>query len=471
MPFSPRPYQVQCRKAINDGFKRHDRQLIKLPTGAGKTNQFAWTVEDMLPGKSLVLCHRRELITQAWQGIRETTGIIAGIEMADSRATPRDPCVVGSVQTMTGRRLDKWGHDHFKFIACDEAHHSTSDIWQEVLSRFPRAKVLGVTATPNRSDEKSLWNYYQNIPFQIGMMDLIRDGYLSRIVIKSVPLSIDAAGLTISKGDFDAASLGSILDKYLPRIAVAIKEFAPTRRTVVFLPLIATSKKMCAELCAAGLKAEHVDGESQDRAEILKRFASGETQILCNAMLLTEGWNCPVVDCIVNLRITRSENLYRQIVGRGTRIYPGKQNLLLLDLIWQHTKHELCTPATLISNDKELKKAIDAAAIEKGLQWGEEDLDLQGLASEVQAQRELALAKELEKQKRKEEKQILVNGRDAAMMLRAFQIADEKARGPCGDMATPKQLLRIAQARLHPRPETLTRAEASRLIGQLYARR
>ena len=466
MPFSPRPYQIECRKAINDGFRLHDRQLIKLPTGAGKTNQFAWTVEDMLPGKSLVLCHRRELIQQAAQGVRETTGIWPQIEMADERASLTAHCVVGSVQTMTGKRLHRWPQNNFKFIACDEAHHSTSDIWQDILSYFTGAKVLGVTATPDRNDERLLGNYYQNIPFQIGMMDLIRDGYLSPIVIKSVPLNIDASGVTTSKGDFDAASLGSILDKYLPHIAVAIKEFAPTRRTVVFLPLISTSKKMCAELCAAGLKAEHVDGESPDRAEILKRFTNGETQILCNAMLLTEGWNCPVVDCIVNLRITRSENLYRQIVGRGTRIYPGKQNLLLLDFIWQHTKHELCTPATLISNDKELKKAIDAAAIEKGLQWGEEDLDLQGLASEVQAQRELALAKELEKQKRKEEKQILVNG--SAMMLRAFAIANEKQRGPGGHMATPPQLLRIEQARLHPRPEILTRSEASRIIGAAF---
>lgn len=392
-----RPYQQSAADAICQW--QYRRQLAVLPTGSGKTIIFA-DVASREPGRTLILCHRDELVRQAMDKLYLARGLVAEVEKADERASACAKVVVGSVQSLRGDRLLRWPEDHFSLIICDEAHHSVSDSWRAVLNHFGSAKVLGVTATPDRGDKRNLGEFYEHIAAEVPLLDLIRQGYLSPITVKSLPLQIDLSAVKSTAGDLDAGDLGDALEPYLGAIAGAIKEHAFMRRTLCFLPLIATSRKFVDACRGAGIRAEHVDGESPDRADILRRFARWEFDLLSNAMLLTEGYDDPGIDCLVVLRPTRSRPLFAQMVGRGTRVEPVcKENLLLLDFLWLHERHSITRPAHLIA-ENELEASLITAAAAKG--GGQTEFDLEELATSAAADREDALRKQLaDKQKRR----------------------------------------------------------------------
>ncbi len=199
---------------------------------------------------------------------------------------------------------------------------------------------------------------------------------------------------SISNGDFAVGEIGHALEPYLEQIAQEMVNYCKGRKTVVFLPLIATSQKFCAMLNAAGLRAAEVNGNSGDRAEVLSDFESGKYDVLCNSMLLTEGWDCPSVDCIVVLRPTKVRSLYQQMVGRGMRLSPGKDHLLLLDFLWMTARHDLCRPSSLVSKDAEIAQKLDRLLMKDDgvydLIESEEEAE-----RDVLAEREAALAREL----------------------------------------------------------------------------
>jgi superfamily II DNA or RNA helicase len=392
---TPRPYQNISLDKIEKGFQEFNKQLLVLPTGGGKTIVFSFLAKSRLPKRTLILAHRSELIDQAIDKLHTATGIHAQKEKAEFSATLHADVVVASIQTMQ-RRLDKWPADHFDLIVCDEAHHSISDSWQAVLQHFSSAKVLGVTATADRGDKRELGEYYENVAHEVGLFDLVNQNFLSPIVIRSVPLKISLDGVKQTSGDYDANDLGSVLLPYMDGIADSIKEYAAGRKTLVFLPLIATSKTFAAVCKAHGLRAEHVDGGSEDRAEKLAAFARGDFDILCNAMLLTEGYDEPSISCVVNLRPTRSRPLYAQIAGRGTRLAEGKQNLLLLDFLFTHERMSLVRPASLIARDEDEAEEITEASFAKEEQeGGGGEQDLQELAGSCRAEREQKLRDKL----------------------------------------------------------------------------
>jgi superfamily II DNA or RNA helicase len=351
-----RKYQQSFVEAVEKGWSEFKKQLGVAPTGSGKTIIFSHLCNRLLQktgGKSLILAHRDELIDQAIDKLHEATGIVAEKEKADFRATKNAPVVVASIQTMI-RRKENWPKDHFDLVVCDEAHHSISKSWRAVLSHFDgHANVLGVTATPDRGDKRSLGQYYENVAGEISLLSLIKDGFLSNITIRSVPIKIDLNEVHSIAGDLDSGELGHVLEPYLGEIARSIKTFAGNRKTLCFLPLIDTSQKFVACCREAGITAKHIDGESDDRKERLAEFARGEFQLLSNAMLLTEGYDCPGIACVVVLRPTQSRPLFAQMVGRGTRICAGKENLLLLDFLWLHERHKIVHPASLIAASEE----------------------------------------------------------------------------------------------------------------------
>jgi superfamily II DNA or RNA helicase len=353
-----RAYQRKAVDLIQAGFGEFERQLLVAATGAGKTQIFCETIRLHQPGKSLVLCHREELIGQAARRL-ESFGIPAEVEMAGSRASLDAPAVVGSVQSLMGDcRLSRWPRDHFDLVVADEAHRAMSDSWQKVLRYFDgTARVLGVSATPERSDKRHLGKYFQNIPYEIGLLDLVNQGWLSPIKVKTVPLKVDLRGVRTTAGDYSADDLGHALEPYLERIADVLVEHR-CRKTLVFLPLIAVSERFAAICRERGLKAEHVDGRTNERRAVLERFRRDETRVLSNAMLLTEGYDEPSIDCVVCLRPTKVRALYSQIIGRGTRICPGKDHLLVLDFLWQTAEHSLIKPAHLIAEDEEDARAL-----------------------------------------------------------------------------------------------------------------
>ena len=293
-----RPYQEEARRAVEDawitGIKR---TLLVLPTGCGKTIVFAKITEDMVrKGKRvLILAHRGELLEQAADKIYKSTGLKTALEKAESTCIGQwYRITVGSVQSMMRMdRLSNFPTDYFDTIIVDEAHHCISDSYQRVLQYFGDADVLGVTATPDRGDMRNLGEYFQSLAYEYTLPKAIKEGYLCPIKALTIPLKLDISHVTMQSGDFKAGDIATALDPYLEQIADEMLKYCKDRKTVVFLPLIATSQKFAELLRVKGFKAAEVNGESSDRADILEAFDRGNYNVLCNSMLLTEGWDCP----------------------------------------------------------------------------------------------------------------------------------------------------------------------------------
>ena len=226
----------------------------------------------------------------------------------------------------------------------------------------------------------------------------------------------------MSGGDFAVNGLGTALDPYLEQIAGEMATACADRRTVVFLPLIKTSQKFRDILNAHGFRAAEVNGQSDDRAQVLADFAAGRYNVLCNSMLLTEGWDCPAVDCVVVLRPTKVRSLYSQMVGRGTRLSPdtGKQDLLLLDFLWHTERHELCRPADLICESREVAEKMTESLAATGCPEDIIEAEEQAQA-DVVAQREEALAKQLAEMRRR--KRRLVDPLQYEMSIQAEDLS------------------------------------------------
>ena len=406
--FELRPYQAEAKQAILTAWDEgHRKTLLVLPTGCGKTVVFSSVAENQVNKghRVLIMAHRGELLDQAADKLKEATGLDSALEKAESTSLGSYlPVTVGSVQSLAQeKRLARFPHDYYQDIIVDEAHHCLSDSYRRVLDYFPEANILGVTATPDRGDMKNLGEYFDSLAYEYAMATAIREGYLCPIKAQMIPLELDIAKVGISNGDFSAGDIGYALEPYLEQIAVEMANYCQGRKTVVFLPLIATSQKFCGMLNEAGLRAAEVNGNSEDRAEKLADFAEGKYDVLCNSMLLTEGWDCPAVDCIVVLRPTKIRSLYQQMVGRGMRLSPGKNELLLLDFLWLTDRHDLCRPSALISKDEVIAKKIDERMMKE--EGGFDLIEAEEQAeSDVLAAREQALAKQLAEMRGKKRK-------------------------------------------------------------------
>lgn len=224
----------------------------------------------------------------------------------------------------------------------------------------------------------------------------------------TIPLKIDLSAVSMSAGDFKASEVGSALDPYLYQIADEMIKHCRDRKTVVFLPLVATSKKFRDILNEKGFKAAEVNGESKDRAEVLKDFDDGKYTVLCNSMLLTEGWDSPEVDCVIMLRPTKSRPLYVQCIGRGLRLAEGKEDCLILDFLWHTERHELVHPAHLVAKDEEVAKKMTEKMAELEDEAEPIPFDLEEVAEiaegEVVQDRENSLAEKLAAMKKRKRK-------------------------------------------------------------------
>lgn len=512
MALDLRPYQKEAVEAIEARWGASDdngRTLLVQATGTGKTVVMDGITERAVAagGRVLLLAHRDELISQAQDKFKAFSDLDCAIEKASSHAMGSlFPVTLASVQTL-GRpgRLAEYPRDHFTHILIDEAHHALASGYRAVLDHFEGARVLGVTATPDRADRRGLAEVFDSIAYEYPLDRAIREGYLTRIVAQLVPIEIDISDVRVQAGDFQARALDESLDPYLPEIASKMLEAGCDRRhTVVFLPLVRTAERMAAELNAVGISTEEIDGNSPDRADIIARFERGETSCLCCSMLLTEGWDCPVCDCVVVLRPTRSRALFAQMVGRGTRLHPGKDHLLLLDFLWNAARHDLCRPASLVAKTADMARRI--TDIEEG--GGCDLLEAEAQAErDAVADREASLARELAAQRRKKSRlvdpllfTISIEAADIADyepvmpqdMLpptdrqiaaierfglstegidcfgKASMVLDRLVRRAEGNMATPKQIRQLERCGF-PHPGTWTFAQASKVMSILSA--
>lgn len=406
--FKLRPYQQQAKEAIfSEWEKGISKTLLVLPTGTGKTIVFSKIIEDCVKAgeRVLILAHRLELLEQAADKLKKTTGLECVIEKA-AETCEGSWCrvVAGSIQTLTrSKRLERFAHDYFDTIIVDEAHHCISESYQKVLKYFENSKVLGVTATADRSDTKNLGQYFESLAYEYSLPSAIKDGYLVQIKAQTIPLELDLTNVGQQTGDFKLKDIGTALDPYLYQIADEMVEYCMDRKTVVFLPLINTSQKFRDILESKGFLAAEVNGESENRSQILKDFNEGKYNVLCNSMLLTEGWDCPSVDCIVVLRPTKVRSLYSQMVGRGTRLCEGKDYLLLLDFLWHTERHELCHPAHLISGSEKVAKKMTEIIEEAEGAISLEDAEFKA-ESDIVAEREESLAAQLKEMKHRKRK-------------------------------------------------------------------
>ena len=420
-----RPYQQQARERIHAEWENgHTRTLLVLPTGTGKTIVFASVAADQVRAgdRVLILAHRGELLEQAADKLQRSTGLVSAVEKADATCLNTwFRVVVGSVQTLQRTaRLERFSHDYFGTIIIDEAHHAITDGYRRILDYFGSAKVLGVTATPDRGDMRNLGEVFDSLAFEYKLTDAIKEGYLCRIMAQTIPLKLDISSVTMSGGDYAVGDLGTALDPYLEQIAAEMAQRCKGRKTVVFLPLIKTSQKFRDLLNSHGFRAAEVNGQSTDRKKVLADFDAGKYNVLCNSMLLTEGWDCPSVDCVVVLRPTKVRSLYSQMVGRGTRLSPGKSDLLLLDFLWMTDKHELCRPADLVCEDRAVARQMTENLAQTGCPEDIEEAAVQA-SEDVVAQREEALAKQLEEQRRKKAR--LVDPLQYEMSIQAEDLA------------------------------------------------
>ena len=469
-----RPYQEDAMQAIEgqwqDGVKR---TLLVLPTGCGKTIVFAKIIENRVRNgeRVLVLAHRGELLDQAADKLAKATGLGCATEKAEESCIGSwFRVVVGSVQSlMRPKRLEQFPTDYFDTIVVDEAHHVLADSYQRVLQNFGDSKVLGVTATPDRSDMRNLGAFFESLAYEYTLPKAIKEGYLSPIKALTIPLRMDLTGVGVQSGDFKAGDLGNALDPYLHQIADEMVKNCQGRKTVIFLPLIKTSQKMREILESKGFRAAEVNGDSDDRAEILADFDAGKYDVLCNSMLLTEGWDCPSVDCIVVLRPTKIRSLYCQMVGRGSRLFPGKDHLLLLDFLWHTEKHELCRPAHLIAESPEVAQQMtenmeDAAGCPVDLEEAERQA-----AEDVVAKREEALAKKLAEMKSRKRKLV-----DPLQFEMSIQAEDLSGYVPAfgWEMGPPSDKQRATLEKLGIFPDEIENAgKAKLLLDRLDKRR
>lgn len=425
--FELRPYQSAAVAAVKkEWVAGHKKTLLVLSTGAGKTIIFSNIIKNCVDQgeRVLVLAHRGELLEQAQDKMKRACGVDSVLEKAESTAVGKDcSVVVASVQTLyQDKRLESYDPKYFDVVVIDEAHHCMSSTYQKVLKYFSGAKVLGVTATPDRADKRNLGMFFDSLAFEYGIRQAVDEKYLCSPSAQLIPLNLDIRGVSVNNGDFAAGELGTALDPYLEQIADEMVVRCAGRKTACFLPLVKTSQKFRDILNDRGFKAVEVNGESKDRKEKLEAFSRGEFNVIVNSMLLTEGWDEPAVDCIVMLRPTKSRSLYQQVVGRGLRLSEGKKDCLILDFLWMTERHDLCHPASIIAKDEEMAQRMTEMILMNGVKGEDGPVDLLSVEAAVEEdiirEREEALARQLAEMRSK--RAALVDP-----LQYAFSIADE----------------------------------------------
>lgn len=337
---TPRPYQLEAKAALNSAMERGVKAgMVALPTGTGKTVIFAdWIKES--GGTALILAHREELLGQAERKIAEVAPELAmsmGVVKA-GRNDVNSPIVLASVQTLASKKRLHQLPRKFDRVVVDEAHHATAPTYRAILDYVEADMVGGFTATPERHDDSSLKEVFEEIVYARSILQMIQEGYLANLTGKRVELTdLDLSSVKVTRGEYQAEDLGRAMrEAEAPEhTAAALMEHAPERKSIVFVPTVALAIETAAAICAVGIAAGYVHGKQpkDERREVLRKLTSGDLQAVVNVDVLTEGFDEPSVDCIAIAAPTKSRIAYVQRVGRGTRLYPNKEDCLILDLV------------------------------------------------------------------------------------------------------------------------------------------
>jgi DNA repair protein RadD len=340
-----RAYQVdvieECRQEIK---ANHNKIIVVAPTGSGKTIIAGSVIKSAVAKGSrvLVLAHTREIIQQTSDKL-SAEGIEHGIIQAGFQ--PRDAAVqVGTVQTLWSRavRTNRMELPPADLLIVDECHHATAQTWRKIINAYPQAVLIGLTATPCRGDGRGLGGIFNALVECPQVAELIAQGFLvgTRVYAPAEP---DLSGIRTRAGDYVENQLAQRMDRdeLVGDIVQHWHKFGERRKTVCFAVNVQHSIHICNEFKKAGVRAEHIDGctPKPERDAALARLASGETELITNCQVLTEGWDLPAVACCILARPTKKMGLYRQMVGRVLRPAPGKANAIVLDHAGAVFKH------------------------------------------------------------------------------------------------------------------------------------
>jgi len=368
MTVSLRPYQETAIEGVREAFRAGRRApVLVAPTGAGKTVMFGFVAEQTASrGKRvLILAHRKELIRQASRKLddaRVRHGIIA-----PGHTPTRDLVQVASVQTL-GRRLADPRYAAPDLIVIDEAHHAVAGQWRDIVTAYPQARILGVTATPERLDGKGLGlevgGIFDHIVMGPTVADLVAGGFLTSTRIYAPAEAPDLSGIRTRGGDFEAGALADAMGK-AQLVGDAVKHYGrhtPGQPAILFSPSVAHAEAMAEAFRAAGWKAQAASGSTPpaQRDAAIAGLATGAVQVLCSCDLISEGLDVPAVGAVILMRPTKSLGLYLQQVGRGLRPAPGKTHLTVLDHAGNTLRHgppEMPRAWSLEGRPKKAKKA------------------------------------------------------------------------------------------------------------------
>ena len=506
-----RPYQNDAVKGIFQAWETADSTLAVLPTGTGKTIVFAHVIKQRPPGKALLLAHREELIWQGASKIEAVTGIKPEIEMAEFEASTgwfKGEIVVSSIQTQnSGKngagRMTRFDPFDFSLLIIDEAHHATAPSYRRVIDYYrqnPNLKVLGVTATPDRSDEEALGQIFDTPAYVYEILDAIHDGWLVPIKQRAVYVEgLDCSTIRTTAGDLNGADLAAVMEyeENLHAIASPTLELTAGRKTLVFAASVAHAERLCEIFNRhKAACARFVCGETpkEERRLTLKEYAEARFQFLVNVGVATEGFDDPGIQCVVMARPTKSRSLYAQMAGRGTRPLPGlvdhptlsegktaeesadarrwvireseKPFVEIIDFVGNSGRHKLITTADILGGN------YSDATVEKAREMAERAgaaVDMSEALEEAQAEIEAAKARE---QAQRASVRVRANWKDQVVSpFDTLQIEPRQERGwNKGRLPSEKQLSCLEKFGVNI-DQVKSFSQASQLIETLIQRR
>jgi superfamily II DNA or RNA helicase len=460
-----RPYQHEAVSKVMAAFDGGDPStLMVLPTGTGKTHTAAAICSHVVRdgGRVLWLAHRGELLEQAGAAMGRA-GLKWSVEKAEQSAFHGslygdDEVVLASKDTLQRKRLEKWPRRHFRLIVTDEAHHATASTYQNIYSYFEDYCHLGLTATPDRGDGSKLGSVFPHLAFEYKLARAIKEGFLVRPIFLCPPTEIDLSKIRTTGGDLNLGDLEKEISEHIEELVNSVREHIGRRPAMVFTPDVGSAMAFSDGLRQVGVTSRYAHGKSDDRDLIPDQFRDGAFQSLCNCALYTEGFDAPPTSLIALARKTKSRPLFTQMVGRGLRLAPNKEDCLILDWGMNSGKHDVVSPI-------ELFDAADA---------DERTLQIAGrLVAEGKEKDPLIALERAEVMRNEEVVRVAVRERAARYKMLAydpFQVATllgvpQRSATEYSEPATPGQVSALGRFKLDGKG--MTKRQASALLDQL----
>lgn len=502
---SLRPYQQDANTCIHREWESVTSTLVDMATGLGKTELFSHVIKQRLPGRSLVICNREELVWQAREKIERRAGVDCGIEMAELYVNDslfgQQPVVVSTVQTLNSQwgdrlRMGRFKPTDFDTLVCDECHFGTAPSFRRVFDYFkqnPRLKILGVTATPDRADEESLGQVFDTVAYVYEIETAIADGWLVPIYQQFVSVGgLDFSDIRTTAGDLNGADLANVMEaeKNMQGVVGSSIDIIGSKRALLF----ACSVKQAEQACE--IFNRHKSGmaswicgatNKDDRRSSIDKFKSGETQVMCNCGVLTHGYDDAGIEVIIGGRPTKSRALYAQMAGRGTRPLSGiidcletaeervaaiaaskKPGLLLLDFAGNSGKHKLITVADILGG-KVSDEAVARAILKAKKDGGAVRMDAALSGEEEALKREIEAAKKAAEQRKVKLVAKVKYSAKSINPFDAFDIQPVKARGwDSGHVLSEKQSQLLMKQGINP--DSMSYAEGKQVLNEMFRR-